>query len=431
MVHNSKKLGFWAVFALVTGSQIGSGIFMLPTTLAPYGLYAFAGWAISGIGAIALALVFAKLCQALPQTGGPHVYVQKAFGRTAAFFVGWTYWVISWVSTTAVITAVIGNLMPLCGQQSMEFFLVLQLAMLIGTTAINWYGVTTAGKAEFLLTILKVIPLIIIPVIALFYFDINNFVIDTAVMHLPSATMLSRVTLLTLWGFVGLECATAPAGAIENPGTTIPRAIVSGTAAVALLYVVNSLGIMGVFHGTNLMTSYSPYADVVTILFGGTWSFLISGIAAIICLGTLNAWMLTSGQIALGLAQDDLMPAWFGKKNKHDVPSVGLLASAVGIAFLLLCMANKSFEAQILGIIDVSVTAFLFVYLMCCAAFFKLFFFKKTFEINDHWALAYGLVAALFCAWVILQTSLSVLVAASLFVISGIPVYWYVRSENK
>ena len=93
----SNKIGFWSVFALVTGSQIGTGALFFPSSLAPYGTYSIVGWIISSFGAIALSLVFASLCARFPQTGGPHVYVQKAFGRYLAFFAGWTYWVISWV----------------------------------------------------------------------------------------------------------------------------------------------------------------------------------------------------------------------------------------------------------------------------------------------------------------------------------------------
>lgn len=72
----SNKIGFWSVFAMVTGSQIGTGVFMLPASLAPYGGFSLLGWIISGCGAIALALVFGKLCSYYPKTGGPHVYIK-------------------------------------------------------------------------------------------------------------------------------------------------------------------------------------------------------------------------------------------------------------------------------------------------------------------------------------------------------------------
>ncbi|NBX72029.1 amino acid permease, partial [bacterium] len=170
----SNKIGFWSVFAIVTGSQIGSGIFILPATLAPYGVFSVLGWLISGLGAVALALVFGQLCAKFPKTGGPHVYVKEAFGSTASFFTGWTYWVISWVSTTAVIVASIGYLTPILGPQSAFSNLMMELVLLFSITMLNCKGVKTAGSAEFFLTCIKVIPLFIIPLIALFYFDSTN-----------------------------------------------------------------------------------------------------------------------------------------------------------------------------------------------------------------------------------------------------------------
>ena len=308
MSSHVNKIGFWSVFALVTGSQIGSSVFMSPVTLAPYGLYGLAGWAISGLGAISLALVFGSLCEWFPQTGGPHVYIKHAFGPTAAFFTGWTYWIISWVSTTAVITAIVGNLTPLIGSGHSPFvYLCLQIAILIAVTTLNFRGVSAAGRAEFFLTLLKILPLVVIPAIALFYFDSSNFILAESLVTTSTPQLLSRVTMLTFFGFLGVEAATTPAGAVENPSKTIPRAIIAGTSCVALLYMFNSIGIMGVLSTTQRMTSVAPYADAVRVVFGGNWHLLISLVVSIICVGTLNAWMLTSGQIALGLTQDGLM----------------------------------------------------------------------------------------------------------------------------
>lgn len=428
-----RKIGFWSVFALVIGSQIGSGVFMSPTTLAPYGMYSIAGWLLSGCGAVALALVFAQLCAWLPKTGGPHVYVQQAFGHCAAFFTGWTYWVISWISTTVVIIASIGYLTPLMGIQSPLVNTSLEIFLLIAVTALNFRGISAAGHIEFLLTLLKIIPLCIIPLIALFYFDIHNFTVASTVTTLSLSQILSRVTLLTLWGFIGLESATAPAGSVENPSKTIPLAIVTGTICVALVYVLNSLALMGIIPGAQLINSPAPYADASQIIFGGNWHLMISAIASIICIGTLNAWILTSSQIALGLSQDRLVPAFFGYKNKHDAPYWGLIMSCVGIIPLLILTADKSIASQVLTIIDFSVTAFLFVYIVCSCAFFKILLQKKdTFTRRTLILLAtYGCIALIFCGWVIYETPVNIILTASLFTLSGVPLYLLFHRKQK
>lgn len=418
-----KKIGFWSVLAIVMGSQIGSGVFMLPASLAPYGEYSILGWLVSGMGAICLALVFAGLCQRFPRTGGPHVYVKAMFGLTPGFFTGWTYWIISWVSTTAVIIASISYLSPFLGAQPPWVYLILEILLLLAVTVLNLKGIQAAGEMEFILSILKIIPLFVLPLLAIFYFNRDNFSVVPDIAVLPLSSKLSQVVLLTLWGFIGLETATTPAGSVENPSKTIPRAIILGTLCTALLYLMSNIGIMGLVPGHVLANAKAPYVVASHYLFGGNWHYLIAIIASVACVGTLNAWMLASGQIVLGLAEDQLMPEGFAQKNAANAPALGLLTSAVGILPLLVLTMNANIAQQITDIIDFSVVAFLFVYLMCVLAYLKLLLTQKLAWY--HWT--YSLGALLFCGWIISQTSALTLSVASLFVLSGVPVYclWY------
>lgn len=424
----SFKIGFWSVFSIVIGSQIGSGIFMLPASLAPYGGWSLLGWIISSGGAIALSLVFASLCSWYPQTGGPHVYVRHAFGPSMAFFTGWTYWVISWVSSTAVIVATIGYLTPFIGQQTPFTYFILEALLLIAITALNLKGVKAAGNAEFLLTILKFIPLVIMPVAALWFFNRDNFMMGEAVAAMPLSQILGSATLLTLWGFIGLETATVPAGSVENPGKTIPRALVWGTICVAFIYLINSIGIMGLIPAPMLAVSKAPYVDAAQYMFGGSWHLLISLTAGIVCIGTLNAWTLTSSQIALGLAQDRFMPPFFGAKNSNDAPVWGLILSCLGILPLLFLTMHENIAQQITAVIDFSVTAFLFVYVACTLSFFKLL---RKHKQRSCYQWVFGLIALLFCGWVIYETSLRTLMVAMIFVLSGLPMYIWWLSHKK
>jgi APA family basic amino acid/polyamine antiporter len=424
----SQKIGFWSVFALVTGSQIGSGVFMLPASLAPYGLYSLCGWALSSLGAICLALVFAGLCRRFPKTGGPHAYVQEAFGPMAGFFTGWTYWIISWVSTTAVVVASIGYLMPLIGPQSPLVYLGLEIGLLVCITWLNLKGVKAAGSTEFVLTAIKIIPLMVLPLAAFFYFDVNNFSLSPKVNSLNISQILNHVTLLTLWGFIGLETATTPAECVENPCKTIPRAIILGTISVAILYILNSVAIMGVIPGNTLAQSTAPYVDATHIIFGGNWYLGVSLIASIICIGTLNAWMLASGQIALGLAQDSLMPEIFARKNKKEAPYLGLLVSCGGIIPLLIFTCGENLAKQVSLLIDFSVIAFLFVYMVCCFAFVKVSY--KNRQSFCFYEKAYASIATIFCFWVLYEASLKTVLMASLFIITGIPMYFFMRKRK-
>lgn len=423
----SKKIGFWSVFAIVISSQIGSGVLILPVTLAPFGLYSILGWIVSGLGAISLALVFGGLCSRFPKTGGPHAYVHATFGKTAAFFTGWTYWVISWFSTTAVVIASIGYLSPFIGERSPGTYLAIEILLLLAITWVNLKGIRLAGRAGFILTLLKTLPLFILPIAAFWYFDAHHFVIQKEVSDLSVPTILAQVTLLTLWGFIGLESATTSAGSVINPGRTIPKAIILGTLCAAILYLINSLGIMGLMPADALSRSKAPYIDATNYMFGGEWHLIIAVIASIICVGTLNAWMLASGQIALGLAEDALLPAHFTKTNKNHAPIFGLLISAIGILPFLCLMANHSIAKQIAMIVDYSVTAFLFVYLICTFAYIKILIKEKARWY--HWI--YTFTGGAFSLWILSETSVSIIGTAAMFIVSGVPVYfiWYRRKK--
>lgn len=425
----TKKIGFWAVLAIVTGSQIGTGIFILPASLAPYGKFSILGWLISGSGAICLALVFASLCNRFPKTGGPHVYVKEMFGQSASFFTGWTYWVISWVSTTAVIIASVSYMSPFIGNQSPVVYLGLEISLLFLITALNLRGIRAAGKVEFVLTLLKVIPLFLVPLMAMRYFNSDNFMLQPPIESLPLSSKLAHVTLLTLWGFIGLESATTPAGSVENPSKIIPRAIIIGTVCTALLYLMSSIGVMGLIPGNILASSKAPYVEATQYLWGGNWPFIISIIASIICVGTLNAWTLTSGQIVLGLAEDGLIPTGFAKKNKHGAPMFGLMTSCIGILPLLFLTMDNNIAKQITMIIDFSVVAFLFVYIVCILALLKVLI--KENASYYHWI--YSLGALIFCLWVIYKTPLIMVGTSFIFTLSGVPLYlfWFRKREFK
>ena len=419
-------MGFWSVLGLVIGSQVGSGVFMSPVSLANYGTLAFMGWAAAGVGAVLLALVFAQLSMRVSRAGGPHTFIEQAFGRRAAFFMAWTYWVISWVSTTAVLIAAIGYLTPLLGRSGPLTMLGMQIALLLSVTALNLRGVQSAGRAEFYLSLLKVLPLVLIPLMGLWYFQSEHLASPPADQVW---SMFPGAVALTFWGFIGIETATTAAAAVDQPAKTIPRAVVFGTVFVALLYMLNSVGVMGLIPSAQLAASSAPYADAARMMMGTGWDLVIGLMAFLVCVGTLNAWILTSGQIAAGAAQDGLFPAIFRKTNRHGAPLFGLLISSLGIIPMLLFTLDPSLGAQINWVIDISVTTFLFVYGACVVAFFKILSREADGVSVKHGVLGAG--ALLFCLAMIACNSPMVAALSLLFVASGIPVYlWRSRQGH-
>lgn len=422
----SRKIGFWSVFQLVTVSQFGSGL-LLPANLAPFGMLGLKGWVLSSIGAMLLAMVFALLCIRFPKTGGPHAYVHEAFGPSAAFFTGWTYWIISWVSTTAIITSTVAYLTPLIGEQSMAFEISLEFLIIIGVTALNLRGVYSAGRSNLIIIALKMLPLLLVPVVALFYFDKTNITTTELPLEDLAGSPLNHVMLLTLWGFIGFESATAAAGDVKDPAKVFPKALVLGTLFVAVVYFISSLGIMGVIPSHILTNSEAPYTDAAKVIFGGQWHLLVSFIACVVCVAAVNAWTLASGQIALGITKDRLMPRFFSKTNKHGAPVFALVFSCIGTLPLIYFTHNDNLAQKVNTIIDLSVTSFLFIYVICCLAFLKIIWQQKRHLFNWQWYC--GLLSLGFCVWVMCSTPLTTLIICSVFVLSGLPIYLFRRKK--
>lgn len=429
-MNSQGKMGFWTVTSLVAGSQIGTGIFLLPASMAVFGAAGLSSWLITAVGAMLLAIIFASLCARIPKTGGPHAYIENAFGKTAGLFSAWTYWVISWLSTPMVVISVVSYLSPIIGDLHPLLNLGLEIMILMFITGLNLLGVRSAGRVEFVFTVLKLLPLILLPVAGLFFFNESHFVPFNPTQD-STITVLNAAALLTLWGFIGLESATAPAESVVNPQKTIPRAIIVGTLLVAVIYIFSSIVILGVVPPEALAQSKAPFADAAQIIFGGNWYFVISLTAAIVCLGTLNAWVLTSGQIALGAAKDGHFPKFFAIKNSSGAPKWSLIISSLGIIPVLIVTLNKNFISQVNMIIDISVTAFLFIYVLSVLSYLKLFWKNRNTSALHVKEILIGMGALIFCGWALYSSGVNMVLYASIIPLTGLPIYlWKNRKQN-
>lgn len=424
------KIGFWSLFSIVVGSQLGSGFFVIPSVIAQYGLLSLIGWTISGIGAISLALVLCKLSTWTSKTGGPHTFVNDAFGRDLAFFTGWTYWVISWASTSVIVVASIGYLTPLFGGSNEYIFLSLEVALLLGITLLNCQGLQTAGVWEFILSLFQIIPLLVIPISAIFITS------DTAQDTSPSISDvfselksydIKNLILVTFWCFIGMESATTTAGSVSTPKKTVPRSTIIGTLTVLIIYILNTFCLIKLVPTEFLSNLETPYVDIVKVIFGEDMHIILSLISFTICVGAINAWTLVSGQISLGLAEDKFLPSLFARKNSNEAPFIGLAASFVGITIILILTSHGSIAKQISNIIDLSVNAFIFVYLMCIIAFFRLLWRKGNHKLR-YWL--YGIISSTFCLWILYQHPI-LTIKSTIYIISGLPVYFVkIRKQN-
>jgi basic amino acid/polyamine antiporter, APA family len=426
-----RTIGFWTTVALVMGNMIGSGVFLLPASLAPFGGVSLVGWLISTLGAMMLALVFARLARIAPATGGPYAYTRRAFGDLAGFLVAWGYWISMWCTNAALAVAGVGYLDPFFPSlvRNPVTAALMALAAIWMLTAVNLRGVRDAGNVQTVTTVLKIVPLVAIGIAGLFVFDASNFALtDTggrAVLSGATAT-----ATLTLWAFLGLESATVPAGSIQDPDRTIPRATLLGTALAAGIYIVSTVGVMAVLAPKALGASTAPFSDAARVLAGDRAAALVALGAAISCFGALNGWVLLAGQLPLAIASDGLFPRVFSRLSSRGVPARGILIGSVLSTILIGMNYSRGLVELFTFIILLATLSTLIPYVFSALAVFLI---PDRPDGRSRATVGGSIAAALafaYALWAIGGAGADVVYWGFLLLIAGLPVYvWVVRGS--
>jgi APA family basic amino acid/polyamine antiporter len=424
-----RKLGFWMCTALVMGNMIGSGIFLLPASLAPFGGISIVGWLISAAGAAVLAIVFARLSRIIRQAGGPYAFTRAGFGEFPAFLVAWGYWIACWTTNSAIAVALVSYLSLFVPALATSGVLatLLGLVILWGLTWVNCRAVYMAGQVQLVTTILKVVPLVLIGAIGLFYIDVEHFKPFNPTDKTPLAALTATVAL-TLWAFLGLESGSIPADDVEDPQRTIGRATIVGTFATAVVYILGTVVVMGVIPASVLAFSNAPFADAATKMWGG-WAGYAVGIAACIsCFGALNGWILLAGQIPLAAARDGLFPDSFARVSKFGTPAWGLVFSGILSSILLAMNYTKGLVEQFTFIILLATLNTLIPYVFCSLAEIMMWVRDPQRRGRPETSLLLLTAAAfLYSLWAIGGAGQEIVYWGFLLLMAGVPVYAWIQ----
>jgi APA family basic amino acid/polyamine antiporter len=423
------RIGFLMAVALVMGNMIGSGIFLLPSALAAYGGIGLIGWIVSAIGSILLALVFARMSRTHPSAGGPYAFTRLGFGDLAGFLVAWGYWVSVCCGNAAIALAFVGYLEPFI--PGAVHRPAVAAAMAAGAvwvlTIVNVRGIREAGVVQVVTTALKILPLLLVGAAAFATFNPAAFAVRIHGPH-AIATSVSTAAAMTFWAFGGLESATIPAGSIDQPTQTIPRATIIGTILTALIYIVSTVGVMSVVPIELLQTSTAPFADAARALAGPWAAGAVAAGAAVACFGALNGWILISGQVPLAIATDNLFPRVFGIVTPRGTPAAGLVISSVFTTALIALNASRGLVELFTFIILLGTLNALVPYVFSSLAAFVVdrHLCKPTAAARVAAGIA-GLAFA-YSLWMIGGAGADVVYWGFLLLLSGLPVYvWVVR----
>ncbi|CAL9331916.1 Arginine_agmatine antiporter [Streptomyces sp. enrichment culture] len=328
--RRARRFGLPVATALVMGNIIGGGIFLLPASIAPYGTISLVAFGVLTVGAIALALVFGRLAERDPRTGGPYVYAREAFGDFAGFLAAWAYWITTWVSNAALAVAAVGYLDVLIPVGEHRWTACLAALVIQWLPALaNYAGTRYVGAVQVVSTVLKLVPLLLVAVGGLFFFDADNLGPFRASGDSAMGAVSAAAAIL-LFSYLGVESAAVSAGEVRDPRRTVGRATVIGTAGAAVVYLLGTLAVFGTVAHERLVESGAPFSDAVDGMFGGAWGGWAVALAALVSMtGCLNGWTLLSAQTSYAAAKDGLFPAPLARKRR-GVPTVG-----VGVTVLL------------------------------------------------------------------------------------------------
>ncbi|GGJ68816.1 arginine:ornithine antiporter/lysine permease [Anoxybacillus voinovskiensis] len=429
------KLGLWMLTALVVGNMVGSGIFMLPRSLAeaasPLGV--ILAWLLTGGGVLMTALVFGNLAIRKPDlNGGPQIYAKELFPKGSSisilsgFMSSWGYWIGNFAGNVAIITtfaSYLSTFFPILTSKQSLFtigstdiklgnlltFLVCTV-LLWGMHFIILRGIEGAGKLNFIATAAKVLGFFLFIVISLFAFErsnIGSFVApryDEAGHAISLLGQVNNAAVATLWAFIGVESAIVFASRARKQ-SDVKRATILGLLIALAIYIGISVLVMGLLPQKQLIQSEKPLVDAIQTILGASGGYILAGLGLISLLGSTLGWVLLSAEVPYQAAKQGLFMRSFLKENKKGMPSFSLILSNSLAQIFIFSTISHSMSAAFDFVIYIATLAYLVPYFIASVFQLKLTITGETYEQTGKSRIADGIIALLatiYSVWVII-----------------------------
>jgi arginine:agmatine antiporter len=341
------SVGLFGAVALVAGSMVGSGIFLLPVSLGAVGSISILGWIAATAAALAVAGVFAWLAGAAPQAKGLPDYVEAGLGPFFGVQTAATYWVGCWIGMVPIAMAVagaLGFLFP--GLASPTLRLMLTLASIWLSIAAAWIGPRAVARVEGATLAVGLAPVAIAATLGWLAFHPGLFLTswNPKGLSLPAAVGPSALT--AFFAFLGVECAAATAGVVRDPARNVARASLIGVIVVAALYVGACSVLMGILPAQALARSSAPFAEAGQRVLGLGLAGVIAVCALLRAQGCLTGWVLVTAETSRSGADAGVFPRLFRTRLGERVSAVNLLAIGGLMSVVAVGTASPSLGQQ-------------------------------------------------------------------------------------
>ncbi len=357
----SRDLGVSHAAAVVVGTIIGSGIFLVPAEMMQAvgsAKLVYLAWIVGGLLSFFGALTYAELGAMRPQAGGEYVYVRDGYGPLAGFLYAWTWFI---VAKPASIATVVTGLVRILGTfPAFSFFsaaaisapIVITWGQLVAIAAailisfLNYLGVKKAGEFQLVFTLLKVA--IILGIVAVCFSgagDVpgrgwSNFA-GSFIGAKGGVAGFMAALVAALWAYDGWNDLNMVAGEVKEPERNIPIALIAGVATVGVLYILVNAGVQYVLPANVIAASPRPASDAVALVMGRFGAGIVSAGMAVSMLVTLNGTVMSGARVPFAVARDGyFFKALAEVHPRFHTPSVAIVVQAVLSILLLLVGAN-------------------------------------------------------------------------------------------
>ena len=370
-MNDARKLGWGLAALVVAGNMIGSGLYLLPVTLAPFGSSSLIGWLVAGVGATVLALVFGQLGRLKPDAVGLAGFAQTGLGRFMGFQVAIAFWAACLVGNVAVAVAATGYLAYFVPMLKDPVYATLcNLAIIWLATLVYIVGTRTASWLAAGALVIGLVPIVIAVAAGISAFDADLFAASWNPSSEPLKETVPASLALIFWAFLGVESAAALSARVRNPKKNLGRASIAGVALATVVYVAATVAVFGVIPLEDLATSTSPYADLAARVFGASLAGFVAVCAVIKTLGTIGGWVMMGGETARGAALAGFLPKGFADGDK--TPIVNPLTGAAIMTIVTVISGQPTLGGQFGMLVGVTSVLTLCIYGVCSAALIRL-----------------------------------------------------------
>lgn len=431
MADSTKKMSLMGLTTLVAVNMMGSGIIMLPSSMAQLGAVSLLSWVVTAFGSMAIAYSFAQLGVLCPRSGGMSAYSEEAHGKSSFFMASFLYYLSLAIGNVAIAISAVGYLTPFfpwLGTGAVPLFVGV-VGLIWVTTLANFGGPNVTGQIGSFTVWGVIIPVGTLSIIGWFWFSPATFAAAWNPHNSPMSEAIASSIPLTLWAFLGMESAAQNSDAVENPKKNVPLACMLGTLGAAVVYVLSTTVIQGIVPNADLANSSAPFAAVYAQMFNPTIGKIIMALAVIACVGSLLGWQFTLSQTSKYTADGRMFPAFFSKVNAKNAPVIGLIVAGVVQTLMAVSTMSPNATAQFNKLVNLAAVTNIVPYITAISALMVVMYKAKTDAHKFRTNVIVAFFAIAYSAYALYASGMEAVMGGMIVMMIGYLLYGFIAKR--